>query len=376
MDTESGNATSAGMKRRRATADSDSDDQVPEGKQTAQSDSEGEAVEGKATDTGSRPNKRQKIETVTNSDKLRYMDNAEANKAALKKIYDAIYKNGKAKTSVGKDKDKDKDKDRVYSILTYGNSQYLRTPVDAKAFKTFTTSDSNYTVESQLMTVYRKYLEAKQAGKKVGKEPKKITSFEGALKNGDYFYVRNAHYDKENMPGRGRRIIVNVTTQQAALKAAADLNPLYSDQSISPYIKSYKVYLSANPKPKDEAKYDKLVVYYAYKGDEDAANDEVGDRIVAALDAAVPTGERETTFAPFYSKVTEGIAWAEESEAHLPIKQGTSFSDFRATIIADVIAKNPKVDSPEQFAQLVDKALDEKDVDPEAPHRHLTQTNV
>ncbi len=368
MGIDSGNETGAGMKRRRSTVDSDSDGQVPEGKQTARSDSEGEAVESKETGTGSRPNKRQKLETISDSDRLRYLDNAASNEAALKKIYAAVYKDGKVNTSVNKDK--------VYRILTYGDSQYLRTPIDAQAFKAFTARDSHHTVQSQLMIVYEEYRQAIRAGKKVDKPPKRVTSLVDALKNGDYFFVRNVHYDEQNMPGRGRRIIVNVTTQQAALKAAAGLNPLYTDQKISPYIKSYKVYLSTKPRVQDKAKYDKLVVYYAYKGDEDAANDEVGDRIVAALDAAVPTNERETTFAPFYSKVTSGIAWAEESEAHLPMGRGISFSDLRARIITKVIGKNPNVDSPERFARLVNEAMEDEQVDPTAPHRHLTQTIV
>lgn len=327
------------------------DDSISAGKQIAESgskgeevesDFEGEEVERERTGAHSGPSKRKKLDDIAASDEKRYQDNADANTAALKKIYAMFYKNGKKRPSV---------KGKVYTVLTYGDSEYLRKPITAQEFAAFAAGNEHRTVDSQLV----KLNQAK--------------SLQDAFKRGDYFFAYNTHFAQEKTSPDRRRIIVNVKTQEAALKAAERLNDLYAVQDISPFIESYKIYLSARAKPSTTSKYDKLVVYYHFDGADDATDDKVGDKIAATLEAAVPLEERETAFAPFYSKVTEGIAWGEEPE-----KRNISFSQVRSDIITNVIDKNPDVDDPDTFVRLVNEALKQRGVDPEAPHRHLTQT--
>jgi len=173
-----------------------------------------------------------------------------------------------------------------------------------------------------------------------------------------------------NIKGRARRIIVNVKTQEAALDVAKRLSDLYQDDEVSPFIREYKVYLSSRPTPAADVKHDKLVVYYALAPGNDDSSDDVGNQIAAAIQQVVKPEDIDTEFAPFYSRVGPGIAWAEEPKYFVDELKG-SFTSTRRDIIAQVIKDNPDVASAEAFRVLVDRALETAKVDPERPHRHV-----
>jgi hypothetical protein len=113
------------------------------------------------------------------------------------------------------------------------------------------------------------------------------------------------------------------------------------------------------------------VVYYALGKDSGNGSDDVGDRIASAIEGAVKPEDIGADFAPFYSRVGAGIAWAEEPKYMVTGRKGGSFTETRSNIIADVITTNQNVASKEEFIAKVGGALKAANVDPVSPHRHV-----
>lgn len=283
----------------------------------------------------------------------RYAANAEANRTALDRIYDNFY------DADGNQEPVAKRRRRVYSFMGKGTTDYLKAPVTGGEFDSFVQDGRDaYTVTSQSL-----------GREESEKDPDAVKA---KLTTGDYFRVYNDAYagTKAQLKGKARRIIVNVKTQKAALQAAKALTHLYANPAVSPYFRQFKVYLSGKQGDTAKVKYDKLVVYYR-TGDEDGSTDKVGDAIASAVDSAVKPTDRETAFAPFYSRVAPGIAWAEEPKYYVD-KLKKSFTRTRSNIIASVIKKNTKVASKAAFAKLVTDAFAASGIDTTRPQRHIT----
>ncbi|MCA2224207.1 T3SS effector HopA1 family protein [Nonomuraea aurantiaca] len=238
---------------------------------------------------------------------------------------------------------------RLYSFMGKGETGYLAQAVTDDEFDTFTANNPDYRVSSQ-------------NGKPLGE----------ALAAGGYFHVSNQAYITRPLDNRARRIIVNVKTQEAGLKVAKALTPLFRDNDVSPYFRKFKIYLSRTAAAKKRVKYDKLVIYYLTSDADVNGSDLVGDRIADTITQVVRPDELDDAFAPFYKTRTPGVAWAEEPKYFL--KQAGSFTSNRRDIIAEVIADHDKVDNAEDFINLVNAAFTAKGVNPAAPHTHLVKT--
>jgi hypothetical protein len=301
---------------------------------------------GRSSDDGSPPNKRQRTRTVSESDEKRYETNVADDRAALKRIYREFYdSSGWIRSS------KDRPRD-VYGVISKGGRGYLKRAISTSEFYSFAAPNEYYKVESQHYP----------------KNPAR------ALRRGDYFYVINRKYKKQDLTLRRRRIIVNANTQQAGLRVAKALNELFKDRALAQRFDSYKVYLSSTANPDKEVKYDKLVIYYSL--DDNDAGDTVGDRIIQAIDKAVPPRDRTDKFAPFYSRIGDGVAWAEEPGYFIKNTKGISFTESRANIIEDVIKRHPRIRDFGEFGSLVAEAFERGGVDPDRPHRHLVSAGT
>ncbi|MCK2219983.1 T3SS effector HopA1 family protein [Actinomadura sp. ATCC 31491] len=242
-------------------------------------------------------------------------------------------------------------KRRLYSFMGKGGPGYLTQAVTKGEFDTLVNQGKvgkDYTVQAQDSSVTN----------------------DVALAKGDYFHVISEHYtgSKADRQATARRIIVNVKDQRAALAASHALAALFTDRSLDPYFRSFKVYLSATPDPNQKVKYDKLVVYYQRPPGN--GPDTVGDQITGALKKAVPETDRDPKVSAFYAILAPGLAWAQEPKYYLKNVQG-SFTESRRDIIAKVIEDNPAVTDENAFAVLVEDAFQKAGVDPRAPHRHL-----
>ncbi|MEU8140738.1 T3SS effector HopA1 family protein [Nonomuraea sp. NPDC048901] len=243
---------------------------------------------------------------------------------------------------------------RVYSFMGDGPPGYLNTPIGNSEFQNLLNGQTqgDYKVEAQSAS----------------------DNWRG-LRAGDYFHLTNeAHplpsaQKAQTLANRARRLIVNVKNQAAALKAVRGLVPLFKDGNVGPFFRSFKVFLSSKADTQKSVKYDKLVVYYALK-DPNAADDDVGKQLVSAIETAVPEGDRDSAFAPFYSFLTPGVAWAEEPKYYVQ-KLDNSFTETRANVIDDVIKNNDAVPNEAAFATLVDNAFRSERIDPVKPHRHV-----
>ncbi|WP_214318507.1 T3SS effector HopA1 family protein [Nonomuraea sediminis] len=283
--------------------------------------------------------------------KDRYDADVEANASALDKIYDRFYE------ANGQQRLEPKLRKRLYSFMGKGTTDYLKAPIALKDFQTFVAKGKQlYRVTSQAL---------RSSG---STDPKAV---EAKLADGDYFRVYNDTYPgtKADLPGKARRIIVNVKTQEAALRVSEALTTLYGDKDVGPYVRQFKVYLSGKQGNTDKVKYDKLVVYYRTDDTPDSS-DKVGDAIAATIEKAAKPSDRETAFAPFYSRVAPGIAWSEEPKYYVSTLKG-SFTKTRRDIIADVIEKNPNVTDKAAFAKLVADAFRAAKVDADRPAQHL-----
>jgi hypothetical protein len=317
--------------------------------------------------------------TVPEPDEDRHRANVDATQTALERIYGTFY-DSEGQRMVEQNQLGKGFMAALYNIMGMASaSEYLNSPISEGDFDDLVSMPNSWTkgqaVASQKeMEEYTEGIIAYYAGDRptIPELPKgKRTSNKDSLTKGDYFHVHNTTYDKNmNIKGRARRIIVNVKTQEAALDVAKRLSDLYQDDEVSPFIREYKVYLSSRPTPAADVKHDKLVVYYALAPGEDDSSDDVGNKIAAAIQGAVREGDVNEEFAPFYSRVGPGIAWAEEPKHFVDELKG-SFTTTRRDIIAQVIKDNPDVTSAEAFKALVDRALETAKVDPERPHRHL-----
>jgi hypothetical protein len=348
---------------------------------------------------------------VSNATVLREM-NAKFDNAELTRIYDEYYHDGR-RTGDAAD---------VYSMLGFGGLGYVRTPVTDDQFVAF--KAANPVIEAQAMwemyvadykaklAVYEKGLTAYQAKMaqheadmeqyytdlaaweesseddsleqpeepeppqrpRLYKPEAPPADLDEALERGDYFHVHNTtdHRPAEqDTTGRARRLLVNVTTQKAGLDVAAKLSDLFDDPVVSPYLDHYKIFLTTDTTD-TYVKHDKLVVYYEVPPGTKGDTDDIGDRIAAAAEGAVPKTEFVDDFAPFYARLAPGIAVAEEPGAHV-VDLDDSFTGTRATIIDQVLDDpgNDEIEDPAEFIELVRAKFEQKFVDPDNPHRHL-----
>jgi hypothetical protein len=242
---------------------------------------------------------------------------------------------------------------RVYSFMGDGPPGYLNTPIRNREFQSLLDDQrqGGYEVEAQNSADNWK-----------------------ELRDGDYFHLTNEAFPlpraqkAQTLTNRARRLIVNVKNQAAALKAVRGLVPLFRNADVGPFFRSFKVFLSSRADTKNSVKYDKLVVYYALKDPNGA--DDVGNQLVSAIETTVPEGDRDSAFAPFYSYLTPGVAWAEEPKYYVQ-KLDNSFTETRANVIDDVIKNNDAVPNEAAFATLVDNAFQRERIDPVKPHRHV-----
>ncbi|MFI6604249.1 T3SS effector HopA1 family protein [Nonomuraea sp. NPDC050536] len=283
--------------------------------------------------------------------KDRYDADVEANASALDKIYDRYYDGS------GKQKKIAKLRTRLYSFMGKGTTDYLKAPIALKDFQSFVSKGKQvYRVTSQSL------------GSAASTDPKAV---EAKLADGDYFRVYNEAYagTKADLAGKARRIIVNVKTQEAALRVSEALTTLYGNKDVGPFVRQFKVFLSGKQGNTAKVKYDKLVVYYR-TGDSPDSSDKVGDAIASTIEKAAKPSDRETAFAPFYSRVAPGIAWSEEPKYYVSTLTG-SFTKTRRDIIAGVIENNPNITDKAAFAKLVADAFRAAKVDADKPAQHL-----
>ncbi|GII00762.1 T3SS effector HopA1 family protein [Planobispora takensis] len=315
------------------------------------------------------------IVTAEMTDDQRYDYNKEATEAVLGTIYEAFYN-----SRTGDRLDLDGRIGKIYGMMGKGASEYMKHPVTHDQFRAFNVTDKAVRTKGQKVSAYQKALKAyddwpgTDPAKRPPIRPEKPVgpaSNDESVRDGDYFHVHNLRPDlTRDLKGKSRRIIVNVKTQQTGLKVAEAVQNLFTDPDVGPGIREYKIYLSEKAQDVAQAKHDKLVIYYAMK-DEPGGEDTRGDKIVSAISKAIPDTDVGEGFAPFYSIIGPGIAWAEEPK-HFVESLKNSFTRTRSDIITDVIQKNDKVLDKADFVKRVDDALKAAGVDPERPHRHLT----
>ncbi|MFI6323642.1 T3SS effector HopA1 family protein [Nonomuraea sp. NPDC050556] len=318
---------------------------------------------------------RRTVPAVTHdmSDDDRYAYNKKSTEDALGTIYDAFY----AKT--GDRLDLNGRINKVYGMMGKGVSEYMKNPVAHDTFTAFNVTNKAVRVKGQKVSAYEKALKAyndwptADPATRPATRPKKPTgpkTNDESVLNGDYFHVHNLRPDlTKDLKGKSRRIIVNVKSQEAGLRVAKAVQDLFTDPDAGPGIREYKIYLSEKGENVTTAKYDKLVIYYAMKDDLDGA-DVRGDKIVSAISGAIKPTDVDQGFAPFYSILGPGVAWAEEPKHFVEALQ-ESFTTTRSNIISGVIKSKDKVVDKAEFIRLVNDALKTAGVDPERPHRHL-----
>jgi HopA1 effector protein family len=342
------------------------------------------------------------------ADTERYRKNAEANKEVLDSIYDFFY------DAEGQKKGDDTMLSKVYGLMGKGSAGYLKEAITDDDFNTFQSipgsringqkvsawrkADTAYQARLAKylkdmikfdadMDVYRPLMEQYESMSKSARglppvgpvEPKAPKAPRGPHSNtesvlkGDYFHVHNNKFNKkQSRKKRSRRIIVNVKTQKAALKLAQNLGTLFQNGAVSPNLSEFKVFLSKTPDEEASVKHDKIVVYYLVDETGDTAADSVGDAIVETIQGSVTEDDVVDKFAPFYSRIGPGVAWAEEPKQFVAALKG-SFTRTRSDIISDVIKKNPVIKSKSDFLDLVTAAMAAAKVDPTSPHRHLPE---
>ena len=317
---------------------------------------------------------------LTDRDRVRLDAESNPNRPALKAIYEEFYANSGRKNS--DEALKKQLKDKLYFMMGYSSADYIKDNVSGTDFDDFLKLP-NADVNSQALMFSK--IEAHKAWRKAMSQWKQQPTGEppvepaltqtpeekqAVLKKGDYFYAQNhgAGEAVKNQPQR--RIVVNVGSQQAALKVSKALSGLFAEPAISPHLKEFKVYLNnADTKP-TTVKRDKLVVYYSPDPDASTEDDTVGNRIAETIEDAVDPSDVGGEFAPFYARIGKSTAWAEETEAFVQALKG-SFTQTREAIINKVITKNPKANDLDTFIREVGRAFQASWIDPEAPHTHL-----
>lgn len=287
--------------------------------------------------------------------------NIDANNAAMADLYNTYY-------GPGGQKRPGVSLDALYNKMGTGKTDYGKVPVTDQDFAAFLKTP-NTQINGQKVSAYNKALKEFQAGKTTV-APKGPADENESVKKGDYFHVHNLRADrKQDLKGRARRIIVNVNSQKAGLKVASGLNSLISsDPAVRKNLREYKIYLSKTP-TSGPMKHDKLVIYYALDAGDADGTDTVGNRIAAKINTSVKPDDIDQGFAPFYSNVAPGLAWAEEPKYAVSSMSG-SFTSTRSDIIKKVISSNATIASKEDFIKKVNEALDAAGVEPTSPHRH------
>ncbi|MFB9890637.1 T3SS effector HopA1 family protein [Planobispora takensis] len=320
-----------------------------------------------------RPRPRRRLEFgVALSDQERYALNRQAARETLDEIYDSYYDE-----RTGRKWPPNTLQKNIYNLMGKAGSDYAKTPITRAQWKEFK-RQPNATVISQRVQEYQGELAAYEEGQRhkpdpsarPPKPPVGAGSNEEALVRGDYFRVHNANADSSQRARRMRRIIVNVNSQAAGLEVARSLNELFTDKEMGRHLWQYKIYLSRLSQPGKRLKHDKLVIYYGLADPKDMSSDPVGDKIVAAINRSIRAEDVGEGFAPFYSVVSPGIAWAEEPQAFVSALT-RSFTKTRARIISGVVQSNPVIPGKAAFEKLVYEALEQARVDPERPHRHI-----
>ncbi|WP_174889912.1 T3SS effector HopA1 family protein [Acrocarpospora pleiomorpha] len=251
----------------------------------------------------------------------------------------------------------------IYSMMGLGGVGYLEDAITLKEFREFAGGGKGtYSVRQQSTDRYPRWNDALTAG--------------------DYFYVDNRKYPPkwddlawtESIKNRTRRLIVNVRSQGAGLRAADALTRLIGDPVVGPNFYQFKVFLSTTPQPERNIKNDKLVVYYIVGPDSADGADVVGDQLVAAMTSVLEAADADPATSPFYSTVTTPISWAEEAEDYLTGYTGKSFTQTRSMIIAGVINNTPHVGDAAQLAFHILLAFEDKGVSAPSRHRHTGRT--
>jgi len=302
--------------------------------------------------------------TASRTDEVLIKQGLDANKAALQKIYDAFYKDGHRQNGAER-------LNNIYNMMGEGTAEYVQQKVTAEQFDKFIKTRDDVFIKPQGVDTPSPF-------KDRGKYEESLT--DELESDSHYFHVNNyskkfqdAH-KKGRYEGLGklaRRIIVNVKTQEAGLRVADKLYGLMDDDLVSPNMREFKIFLSdADPAPKG-VKNDKLVVYYQLPpGTIDDTVDPVGDKIVAAIGDAVTDDDLASELSPFYARVGNGVAYAEEPKYFVG-ELDNSFTETRAQVISDVIKSNEDVPDLETFTAKLSTALRDKFIDPDQPHRHL-----
>jgi hypothetical protein len=317
---------------------------------------------------------------LTDRDRVRLDAESNPNRPALKAIYEEFYANGVRKNN---DAALAKHlKDKLYFMMGYSNADYIKENVSSEDFDKFLKLP-NADVNSQTLmfgkiAAHKAWRTAMaQWNQQPTGEPPVEPSLtqtpeekQDVLEQGDYFYVQNRGAGGAVRKQPQRRIVVNVGSQQAALKVSEALGGLFGDPAVSPHLKEFKVYLNnADTKP-TTVKRDKLVVYYSPDPDASTDDDTIGNRIAETIEDAVNPEDVGGEFAPFYARIGKSTAWAEETEAFVQALKG-SFTQTREALINKVITRNPKPTDLDTFIREVGKAFQANWIDPEAPHTHL-----
>ncbi|QFG22231.1 T3SS effector HopA1 family protein [Actinomadura sp. WMMB 499] len=342
------------------------------------------------------------------TDEERHLRNAEANREALEKIYDFYYESdGSRKPDASRLR-------QLYRLMSTETTEYLNEAVDDEDLERLenipgaTVRGQRVSNQERAMAEYEEDIAAYRADlddyeaelddydRRVEEyearpaprgrapvppeEPEEPERPEGpednyeSLVNGDYFHVINNNFSvrRSQRQERARRLVINVRTQDAALRVAHSLGDLFRENGVSPYLHEFKVYLSSTPDDTRKVKYDKIVVYYvtADDGDDDDGTDRIGDRLVDTIQSVVTEEDVVDRFAPFYSSVGPGVAWAEEPKYYIDALKN-SFTKTRSNIIAKVIKESPHVPDKDTFVSWVASAMVAAQIDPVDPHRHV-----
>jgi hypothetical protein len=343
-----------------------------------------EALPTDVQDGGAPATKRQRVDLtapLATSDLVRVDLEANPNQAALKQVYETYYDGGGVRRKTGAELEEDLK--ILYRIMTEGGPDYVREPVSEKDLVRFLkTPNVRITAQEMGRDAQAKYTRRKREwdqqvaklppGTKPPREPRPLPrNRHEAVARGDYFHVHNES-GKLRYREPSRRIVVNVGSQQAALKVAESLTGLFKDNLVSPHLSEYKIFLSqAASTPETRIKHDKLVVYYTPADDSPDAVDTVGDKIADTITSAITPGDVGGAFAPFYSRISDNLAWGEETEHFVHSLKG-SFTQAREQIIKKLIQSTDEVGDLNAFTKLVAKAFQSNWIDPDQPHRHLS----
>ncbi|MBO3746179.1 hypothetical protein J5X84_08905 [Streptosporangiaceae bacterium NEAU-GS5] len=304
------------------------------------------------TKRGNRPEDRER------QDATRQKANAERDRKFVQDLYKDLFVDGRLTMSPGD------VSSYVYNKLAFSDPGYLAVPItdDDVANLIIASSGKNFEVLSQL------------------EEMDKI-DLRDALEQGDYIALDNKAYPgiHSTQERRERRLIVNVTTQQAALRITHALAPLFDSPDVYQFFKQVKVFVSTQPDSSYHVKNDKLVVYYDLGPERADGTDFVGDRLVDTINGAIGTDDVDETATPFYSELAPAIAWAEDPKDFIPRFSGVSFTKSRAEAIALAVRHAARkaeqsgqtMDNPDDLLGLIQLAFVFYGINPVRPNRHL-----